>query len=261
MRKKEKIKLKVQRGTNENGIKMETYTVEVIPGMVVLDALHIIQTEFAQDLAIRWNCKAGKCGSCAAEIDGFPKLMCMTRLDTYPKLYHGEAIEVRPMQTFPLIKDLVTDTAWNFYVNTKIRPFSPINTDNPLIMTQREVNRIQEFRKCIHCGLCNDVCHILRTHQLFNDYAGPMNLIRVASLEMHPLDQDDRILDIKNKGIGVGYCNVTKCCTEVCPEFIRITDNAIIPLKERITSRYYDPITIIYNFLFRRKPRRNSSST
>ena len=252
---KEKVKIKIQRGTKESGIRMETYEVELDPGCVVLDAVHAAQAQDAPDLAVRWNCKAGKCGSCAAEVDGHPKLM--TRLDEFPKLKKGEAIEIRPMQTFPLIKDLVTNTSWNFDVNTKIRPFSPPETDKPLIMSQREVDRIQEFRKCIQCGLCNDACHVLRTHQLFDSYAGPMNVLRIAGLEMHPQDQDDRLREIKDKGIAVGYCNITRCCTEVCPEEIRITDNAIIPLKERVASRFYDPITIILNLIFRRNKNRH----
>ena len=251
---KRKVTIKVQRGTKETGTELKTYTVEVDPGMVVLDAVHLAQAEFEPDLAVRWNCKAGKCGSCAAEVDGHPKLMCMTRLDEYPKLENGGFIENRPMQTFPLIKDLVTNTAWNFEVNNTIRPFSPPKTEEPLIMMQRDVDRIQEFRKCIQCGLCNDACHVLRTHQLFDNYAGPLNVLRIAGLEMHPQDTDDRLKEIKNKGIGVGYCNITRCCTEVCPEHIHITDNAIIPLKERVASRYYDPITIFLN-LFRKKKR------
>lgn len=254
---KEKVTIKIQLGTDKEGVRMETYTVEVDPGMVVLDAVHVAQEEFVPDLAVRWNCKAGKCGSCAAEVDGKPKLMCMTKLSDYPKLQKGEAIEIRPMQTYPLIKDLVTDTTWNFDVNTTIRPFKAPETDQPLIMSQREVDRIQEFRKCIQCGLCNDACHVLRTHQLFDSYAGPMNVLRIAGLEMHPQDQDDRMREIKDKGIAVGYCNITRCCTEVCPENIRITDNAIIPLKERVASRYYDPLTVLFNFIFRRNKNRH----
>lgn len=258
-KKKDKIKIKVQRGTKESGTEMVEYEVEVDQGMVVLDAVHLAQAQDAPDLAVRWNCKAGKCGSCAAEVDGHPKLMCMTRLDEFPKLKNGEAIEIRPMQTFPLIKDLVTDTSFNFDVNNTITPFTPPEIDTPLIMSQREVDRIQEFRKCIQCGLCNDACHVLRTHQLFDNYAGPMNVMRAAQLEMHPQDQVDRLKDIKNKGIGVGYCNITRCCTEVCPENIRITDNAIIPLKERVASRYYDPIAIILNKIFRRSKNRHKA--
>ena len=254
---KKKITIRIQRGTRESGTEMKTYTVEVEPGSVVLDAVHAAQAQDAPDLAVRWNCKAGKCGSCAAEVDGHPKLMCMTRLSDFPKLENGGIIDIRPMQTYPLIKDLVTDTTWNFDVNTTIRPFSPPQTEQPLIMSQREVDRIQEFRKCIQCGLCNDACHVLRTHQLFDSYAGPMNVLRLAGLEMHPQDQDDRMRDAKDKGIAVGYCNITRCCTEVCPENIRITDNAIIPIKERVASRFYDPLTILLNVIFRRNKNRH----
>ncbi|HEX8813544.1 MAG TPA: succinate dehydrogenase/fumarate reductase iron-sulfur subunit, partial [Terracidiphilus sp.] len=41
---------------------------------------------------------------------------------------------------------------------------------------------------------------------------------------------------------GIGYCNITKCCTHVCPESITITDNAIIPLKERVVDEFFDPL-------------------
>jgi succinate dehydrogenase / fumarate reductase iron-sulfur subunit len=74
-------------------------------------------------------------------------------------------------------------------------------------------------------------------------------MIRVASLEMHPLDREDRIPELK-KEFGSGMCNITRCCTDVCPEHINLTDNAIIPLKERIVDRYYDPLTIMARKLF-----------
>jgi len=250
---KQKISLLIQRGTKESGTTMEKYEVEVDPGMVVLDAIHLAQAEKSPDLAVRWNCKAGKCGSCAGEVNGKSKLMCMVKISDYPEVKNGKPLEIRPMKSFPLIKDLVTDVSWNFEANKKIKPFTPPQSKEPLIMTQKEVDRIQEFRKCIQCGLCTNTCHVIRTHQLFDEYAGPMNLIKAASLEMHPQDQEDRLKDIKNKGIGIGYCNINKCCTEVCPEHIKITDNALIPLKERVVSRYYDPIAIIFNKLFKRK--------
>jgi succinate dehydrogenase / fumarate reductase iron-sulfur subunit len=245
-----KITLSIQRGIDNP--EMVDYEVEVDAGMVVLDAVHLVQAEHSSDLAVRWNCKAGKCGSCSAEINGLPQLMCMTKLSDYPELKKGGSIEIRPMRSFPLIKDIVTDVSWGFEANKRIKPFLP-STSEPLIMQQKDINRIQEFRKCIMCMACLNVCHVIRTHQMFDEYAGPMNLIKAATLEMHPHDvQKDRIKDVKNKGQGIGYCNINRCCTEVCPEDINITDNALIPLKERVVSKYYDPIAIIFNFLFRR---------
>ena len=112
---------KIWRG-NADGGAYEDYSTEVTEGMVVLDAVHQIQAESANDLAVRWNCKAGKCGSCSAEVNGNPKLMCMTRLNS---LNLNEPVTIEPMQSFPLIRDLVTDVTWNYEVKKKIKPFKP----------------------------------------------------------------------------------------------------------------------------------------
>jgi succinate dehydrogenase / fumarate reductase iron-sulfur subunit len=218
------------------------YTTEVSEGMVVLDAVHQIQADQAPDLACRWNCKAGKCGSCSAEINGMPKLMCMTRLNDLPL---DKPVTVEPMRAFPPIRDLVSDVSWNFRVKPTIKEFAPRTPDAPdgtWRMQQRDIDRIQEFRKCIECFLCQDVCHVVRDHQLTEQFIGPRFLVYAAALEMHPLDTADRVPGLK-KEHGIGYCNITKCCTKVCPEHITITDNAIIPLKERVVDRFYDPIT------------------
>jgi succinate dehydrogenase / fumarate reductase iron-sulfur subunit len=230
----------------------EDYTTEVSEGMVVLDAVHRIQAEQAHDLACRWNCKAGKCGSCSAEINGKPKLMCMTRLSDLPL---EAPVTVEPMRTFPLIKDLVTDVSWNFRVKKTIHKFAPRKPDAPdgtWRMAQADIDRVQEFRKCIECFLCQDVCHVLRDHRLHDRFIGPRFLLYTAAMEMNPLDTDDRLRDLKTQH-GVGYCNITKCCTKVCPEHIGITDNAIIPLKERVVDEFYDPLRKVLN-VFRKKP-------
>jgi succinate dehydrogenase / fumarate reductase iron-sulfur subunit len=230
------------------------YTTEVSEGMVVLDAVHRIQAEQAHDLACRWNCKAGKCGSCSAEINGKPKLMCMTRLSDVPL---DAPVTIEPMRTFPLIKDLVTDVSWNFRVKKGIREFKPRKPDAPdgtWRMMQADIDRVQEFRKCIECFLCQDVCHVLRDHQMHDKFIGPRFLLYSAAMEMNPLDTQDRVPDLKSKQ-GVGYCNITKCCTRVCPEHIGITDNAIIPLKERVIDEFYDPFVKVLK-LFRKTPQR-----
>ncbi|MCU7551825.1 succinate dehydrogenase/fumarate reductase iron-sulfur subunit [Chitinophagaceae bacterium LB-8] len=234
----------VQRG-GAGGGRLETYTTEVAEGMVVLDAVLQIQAEQAPDLAVRWNCKAGRCGSCSAEINGMPKLMCMTRLSDLPP---GKPILLQPMKAFPLIKDLVTDVSWNFRVKKMIKKFKPRPpdaADGTWRMAQEDVDRVQEFRKCIECFLCQDVCHVLREHHLFEEFIGPRFFVHVASLEMHPLDVEDRREELK-KADGIGYCNITKCCTQVCPEDIHITDNAIIPLKERVVDKFYDPLKRLF---------------
>jgi succinate dehydrogenase / fumarate reductase, iron-sulfur subunit len=232
---------RIWRGNREEGA-FRDYSTEVNEGMVVLDAVHRVQAEQANDLAVRWNCKAGKCGSCSAEVNGNPRLMCMTRLDT---LDLTTPVTVEPMKAFPLIRDLVTDVSWNFRIKKGIKPFTPRPADAPdgtWRMSQREVDRVQEFRKCIECYLCQDVCHILRDHREFDGFIGPRFILYSAALEMHPLDTADRSGDLKQTQ-GIGFCNITRCCTKVCPEHITITENAIIPLKERVVDRFYDPIT------------------
>jgi len=235
-----KATFKIWRGDSQGG-KFEDYNTEVADGMVVLDAVHQIQAEQANDLACRWNCKAGKCGSCSAEINGMPKLMCMTRLD---ELDLSTPVTVEPMHSFPLVRDLVTDVSWNFEVKKKIKKFNPRKpdaADGTWRMAQEDIERVQEFRKCIECFLCQDVCHVLRDHELHAEFIGPRFLVYTAALEMHPLDTENRLSDLKNAN-GIGYCNITKCCTKVCPEHITITDNAIIPLKERVVDEFYDPL-------------------
>jgi succinate dehydrogenase iron-sulfur subunit len=228
------------RGADGTG-EFRDYTTVAIDGMVVLDAVQQIQSEQANDLAVRWNCKAGKCGSCSAEINGKPRLMCMTRLDELPA---DEPVSVEPMRAFPHLRDLVTDVSWNFRVKPTITRFTPRPPDAPdgtWRIAQEDVDRVQEFRKCIECFLCQDVCHVLRDHHKHDEFIGPRFLVYAAALEMHPLDTADRTAQLKEEH-GIGYCNITKCCTKVCPEHITITDNAIIPLKERVVDEFFDPL-------------------
>ena len=231
---------RIWRGDARGG-EFRDYATEISDGMVVLDAIHQIQAQQAHDLAVRWNCKAGKCGSCSAEVNGNPRLMCMTRLN---ELDLSKRVTIEPMRAFPCIRDLVTDVSWNFRAKTSISKFRPRPPDAPdgtWRMAQVDVERVQEFRKCIECFLCQDVCHVLRDHALFDEFVGPRHLVYGAALEMNPLDTENRTRDLKSKH-GIGYCNITKCCTKVCPEGITITDNAIIPLKERVVDQLYDPL-------------------
>jgi succinate dehydrogenase / fumarate reductase iron-sulfur subunit len=231
---------RIWRGDAAGG-ELRDYTTEVSEGMVVLDAVHQIQADQANDLAVRWNCKAGKCGSCSAEVNGKPRLMCMARTSD---LDLSRPVTIEPMRAFPRVKDLVTDVSWNYEVKKRIRKFKPRPPDAPdgtWRMQQSDVDRVQEFRKCIECFLCQNVCHVLRDHHLHAEFAGPRHFVYAAALEMHPLDTEDRLGGLRQRD-GLGYCNITKCCTTVCPEHITITDNAIIPLKERVVDRFYDPL-------------------
>ena len=234
---------RIWRGDKEGG-QFKDYDTPVSHGMVVLDAVHQIQAEQTPDLACRWNCKAGKCGSCSAEINGMPKLLCMTRLDA---LDLDKPVKIEPIKAFPHVRDLVADVSWNFQAKKRIKPFNPRPADaedGTWRMPQVDVDRVQEFRKCIECFLCQNVCHVLRDHELHDQFIGPRLFVHAAALEMHPLDGEDRLKELCQD--GVGYCNITKCCTKACPEHITITDNAIIPLKERIVDEFYDPLRKLF---------------
>ncbi|WP_414944192.1 succinate dehydrogenase/fumarate reductase iron-sulfur subunit [Amycolatopsis sp. cmx-11-32] len=245
-----KASFRVWRGDADSG-ELKDYRVEVNEGEVVLDIIHRLQATQTSDLAVRWNCKAGKCGSCSAEINGKPRLLCMTRMSTFTE---DEIITVTPMRTFPVIRDLVTDVSFNYAKAREIPSFTPPPELKPgeYRMQQVDVERSQEFRKCIECFLCQNTCHVVRDHEENKEsFAGPRYLMRIAELEMHPLDVADR-RDAAQEEHGLGYCNITKCCGDVCPEGIHITDNALIPMKERVADRKYDPIVWLGNKLFRR---------
>jgi succinate dehydrogenase / fumarate reductase iron-sulfur subunit len=246
------VRMRVWRGDASGG-QFRDYQLSANEGEVVLDVVHRIQAEQAPDLAVRWNCKAGKCGSCSAEINGRPSLMCMTRMSTLPP---GETVTISPMRGFPIIRDLVADVSYNYEVAKRIPAFKPgpREADGTYRMQQVDIDRVQEFHKCIECFLCQNVCHVIRDHETNKRrFAGPRFFVRLAALEMHPLDTNDRRALIREKH-AIGLCNITKCCTEVCPEHIHITDNAIIPLKERVVDVRYDPIAWLGRKM-RRKPK------
>ena len=243
-------KFRVWRGDSDGG-ELKDYEVEVNEGEVVLDVIHRLQATQTPDLAVRWNCKAGKCGSCSAEVNGMPKLMCMTRMNTFGE---DDVVTVTPMRTFPVMRDLVTDVSFNYQKAREIPAFKPPADLKPgeYRMQQADVERSQEFRKCIECFLCQDTCHVIRDHdENKENFSGPRFLMRIAELDMHPLDAADRQHEAQEQH-GLGFCNITKCCTEVCPEHIKITDNALIPLKERVVDRKYDPLVWLGNKIRRR---------
>jgi succinate dehydrogenase / fumarate reductase, iron-sulfur subunit len=240
---------RVWRGDTDGG-GLVGFDVEVNEGEVVLDVIHRLQATQAPDLAVRWNCKAGKCGSCSAEINGRPRLLCMTRMSTLPP---PQPVTVTPMRTFPITRDLVTDVSYNYRKAREVRAFMPPKGVQPgeYRMQQMDVERSQEFRKCIECFLCQNTCHVIRDHEENKEsFSGPRFLMRIAELDMHPLDAaDEEGVDRKRAAQdehGLGFCNITKCCTEVCPEHIKITDNALIPMKERVVDVRFDPLTRLF---------------
>jgi succinate dehydrogenase / fumarate reductase iron-sulfur subunit len=217
----------------------------------VLDVIHRLPATQTPDLAVRWNCKAGKCGSCSAEINGRPRLMCMTRMNTFNQ---DDPVTVTPLRAFPVIRDLVTDVSFNYQKAREVPSFTPPKglKAGDYRMQQIDVERSQEFRKCIECFLCQDTCHVLRDHEDNKPvFSGPRFFIRIAELAMHPLDTLER-RNTAQEEHGLGYCNITKCCTEVCPEGIHITDNGIIPMKERVVDAKYDPSFGLFRHLRKR---------
>lgn len=235
------VKLRVFRGmgNDPSTYRYDTFEVPHQDGMVVLNAIHYIQSHFDSSLSARWNCKAGRCGSCSAEINDIPRLMCKTPVDKF----EGE-ITVEPMRAFPLVRDLATDVTENWDVAKTIPAFTPKEgVGEPWKFYQEDVERSRELRKCIECFLCQDVCHVVREHKAA--YMGPRWVVKAASFDMHPMDSLHREKYLKDEG-GIGFCNITKCCQEICPEHIVITDDAIIPEKERVVDREYDPIAWLY---------------
>jgi succinate dehydrogenase / fumarate reductase, iron-sulfur subunit len=246
-----KGRFRVWRGDDAGGA-LADYDVEVNEGEVVLDVVHRLQATQAPDLAVRWNCKAGKCGSCSAEVNGRPRLLCMTRMSVFAE---SDVVTITPLRAFPVLRDLVTDVSFNYAKAREVPAFAPPDDLEPgeYRMQQVDVERSQEFRKCIECFLCQDTCHVVRDHEENKAaFAGPRYLMRIAELDMHPLDTLDR-KDAARDQFGLGLCNITKCCTEVCPEHIKITDNALIPLKERVVDRRYDPLVWLGSKISRRR--------
>ncbi len=242
---------RVWRGDAAGG-DIRDYDVEVNEGEVVLDVIHRLQATQTPDLACRWNCKAGKCGSCSMEINGRPRLGCMTRMSTFEA---DETVTITPLRTFPVIRDLVTDVSFNYEKARETPAFAPPPGVRPgdYRMQQLDVERSQEFRKCIECFLCQNTCHVVRDHEENKQaFSGPRTFIRAAELDMHPLDARTDRKEHAQQHQGLGYCNITKCCSEVCPEHITITDNAIIPLKERVVDRRYDPLVWLGRKILRR---------
>ncbi|HEY9411416.1 MAG TPA: succinate dehydrogenase/fumarate reductase iron-sulfur subunit [Jiangellaceae bacterium] len=247
------LKMRIWRGDSGGG-ELTDYVVPVEEGEVVLDAIHRLQATQSGDLAVRWNCKAGKCGSCSAEINGKPRLLCMTRLSAFDP---DDTITVTPLRAFPIVRDLVTDVTFNYQKAQTVPAFAPEprQADGSYRMQQEDVERGQEFRKCIECWLCQSVCHVIRDHEDNKPaFSGPRFFLRYAELDMHPLDTNDR-RKLAQDQAGLGMCNITKCCTEVCPEGIHITDNAIIPMKERVVDRSFDPIVWLGSTIARRAKR------
>lgn len=231
----ETVPLRVYRsGSGE----FEEFAVPFVEGMTVLDGVVWAQRNEAPGLAFRRNCGAARCGSCAAEIDGEPRLMCSTPL---PR--SGAAVE--PMAAFPVVRDLAVDVDGMWDVARRVPGFE--RGEGLDRMWQEDVDDLSVFQRCIECFLCMDVCHVLRVHG--GEYVGPRFVVKLAALNMHPRDGGDRSGFAGESGVEL--CNVTRCCQDTCPEDIPITDDAIIPEKERLISGL-DPVVRLLRSLFGR---------
>ena len=223
--------------------------------MVVLDAVHDIQATQANDLACRWNCKAGKCGSCSAEVNGMPKLMCMTRMSDLPL---DKPITIEPMKAFPVVKDLITDVSWNFRGEEKDQEI------------QTAAARCAGWHLADATGGHRSRAGIPEMHRVFSlpgclpraarsSHARRIHRTAFSDLRRGAGDASARYRESHRQNCArrtaSDYCNITKCCTKVCPENIQITDNGIIPLKERVVDEFYDPLGWFWRWLKRKKDR------
>jgi succinate dehydrogenase / fumarate reductase iron-sulfur subunit len=204
-------KLKIFRGDGEGGKEVE-YELPAVEGMVVLDAVLYVQAHQAGDLAVRWNCKAAHCGSCSAEINGKPKLLCKSRVEEY----EGQEIRVHPLRAFPVIKDLVSDVSWNYEVARSTIPFQSRRAGavHHVRGGRGEALRAEEVHRVLYVpGRLPRAAHAPQAPE----FAGPRSFVRNQWLEMHPKDIESRVEWLKEGRGGIGYCNITKCCSEVCP--------------------------------------------
>ena len=219
------IKIIVKRSDGE-----KVYTIPFSPKMHVLGSLFYIQENIEPDLAFRWNCGEGICGSCAAEVNGKPVLMCKTEITSVM-----ETIKIDPLKVFPVVKDLVTDPSEIYSKLAKLKPYftGEEKKDEFRKIHDKEIEEVQEMRKCINCFICYDSCHVIRNHPEVK-FTGPMNVLKATSWDKHPDEKSERVPLLGEEGIW--NCNVSRCCTNNCPQKIRITDDALIPAKERIIS-------------------------
>lgn len=218
----------VRRFEEGKGSRLEEFKVPVLKGMHVLDALKHIQREIDGTLAFRWNCSEGICGSCSMEVDGKPVLACKTKIP-------GEKFLIEPMKVFPIVKDLVPDVR---EVREKAKIYRPYllakDKDQAWRMQEDQIGEVSEARKCIDCYLCYDVCHVIRNHE-DKKFAGPVNIVRAIGLDKHPKSNVERSLLLSREG-SLWSCNMTRCCSEICPQEIKITQNFITYAKERVVS-------------------------
>ena len=208
----------------KNG-KLVSYPVPYKKGMRVLDGLRYVQEYIDSTLAFRWNCRAGTCGSCTARVNGKPVLTCKTEVTD-----KTTDLVVEPLKTLPIVKDLLTNPD---EVDTKLNQMKPWfipKTKGKEIsgLYEEQVFDSQEMKRCIHCYACFDVCPVVRAGK---DYIGPKTIVNVAAYEMHPKDDGNRMKGLEKNGLW--NCIMSGCCSDVCPQNIKIAQNAIPFSKEK----------------------------
>ena len=226
-----------------------------VEGEVVLDVIHRIQAGPAPDLACRWNCKAGKCGSCSAEINGLPRLMCMTRMDALPEgePVDGGAHADLPHHPRPRHRRVVQLRPWPRQVPA-FKPRDP-EADGTYRMSRSTSSGARSSASASSASCARtSATSSATTRRTRPPTPGRACSSASRSSRSHPLDTNDR-RELLRQRMGLGMCNITKCCTEVCPEHIKITDNAIIPLKERVVDASYDPVAWLGRKILRRTKR------
>ena len=210
-------KFRVWRGDAGSG-ELKDYEVEVNEGEVVLDVLHRLQATQASDLAIRWNCKAGKCGSCSMEINGRPRLGCMTRMSIFDP---AETLTITPMRTFPVIRDLVVEIGDFMRKLARVKPWLVRREEKPLSegehrQTPAEVDEYKPYSMCINCLLCYAACPV---YGLDPQFIGPA---AIALAQRYNLDSRDQgageRLEALSTHEGVWGCTFVGECTKVCPK-------------------------------------------
>jgi len=221
------IKIRIERFNPDTDEKpyFKEYEIPFHPTMRVLDAVRSIQENLDGDLAYRWNCGMGICGSCAMEVNGQPVLTCKTELKQ-----NMFGIRIRPLKALPIVKDLVADHTLIYEREKKLKLFMhPEKTGSFFKMKQKEVDRARTFRSCIDCMICVDSCRPFRDGNV--DFLGPKSIVKVMAYDAHPKDTLDR-KDLLEKE-GLWRCNTTRCCQNSCPQGIPITDEGIIKVQER----------------------------
>jgi succinate dehydrogenase / fumarate reductase iron-sulfur subunit len=186
----------------------------------MLDVLLRIQREQDSTIAFRFACRVNMCGSCGMVINGKEKLACKTNVSDIPA---GSEITLRPMNHFPVIKDLVVDMDGHFKRFENTLGFFEPKDDSPeparIAPDAPEREEMRLATDCISCGCCVSSCTMVNYHE---DYAGPAALTRAYSLLA---DTRDGLFAQRLEAAltSCHECRTEANCTEVCPKGISPT--------------------------------------